>query len=223
MKKLMTVLAVLTIALSLGAVLTSAQSSMTLNIPTVGDATFSAGGTNKVDMCASGCSLVNSFGDSFVIHGLTFIPGNYTLSFSSTVLGLIGGVGPNFNISSGGGGSIVFTDTVGGGGTVDLSLLLTLVKDGTSTPNLVGTWSLVSASGNLAGLFGGTGSFDVTLGLTNSCTLDSMAAGTCSPNTGALRSGLVSPTPEPASMLLFGGGLLMVGAVLRRRRPLVRA
>lgn len=223
MRQLLIVLAVLTLAVSFSAISAYAQTDLNISPPASGQVTFQSGGANTVAMCTSTCTLTNSAGTGFVVGSggsPVILDGSYTLSFNSASLTLSG---TQFSVT-GGTGTLTYTDTFGTGGSVTLALQLTLVRDGTPTPTLSGTYAVVSSTGNLTPLFSGenaTGAFGLTLSLSG-CTLENIAKGTCFPlaptSTGKVLSGdTLGATPEPSSMLLFGTGLLVAGAILRRR------
>jgi hypothetical protein len=219
MRRLLIALAVLTLAVSFSTTTTNAQTDLNISPPASGVVSFTSGGVNTVAMCSATCTLTNSAGTGFVIGtgGSPIIGlGSYTLSLSSTSLALSGS---QFSVT-GGAGTLTYTDTFGTGGSVTMALQLTLVKDGTLAPQLVGTYVVSTATGNLLPLFSGDdakGSLSITLALSG-CTLEAIAKGTCAATTGKILSGsTLGSTPEPSSMLLFGSGLLVVGGILRRR------
>jgi hypothetical protein len=220
MQRLMISLAVLTLAFSLSPTATKAQTDLNISPPASGVVTFTSGGVNTVAMCTSTCTLTNGAGTGFVVGSggsPIILLGSYTLSFNSASLTLSG---TTFSVT-GGTATLAYTDASGATGTVTMALQLKLVKDGTPTPQLEGTYLVTTATGNLLPLFSGqnaTGLLDVTL-ILSGCTLEAIAKGTCSTaTTGKLLTGSTfGSTPEPSSMLLFGSGLLVVGGILRRR------
>jgi hypothetical protein len=77
--------------------------------------------------------------------------------------------------------------------------------------------NLTGLSGALASSFGGTGTVQVTIDLTGVGFLPTLAAPS---SLAPISHGSItptSPTPEPASLLLLGSGLLSIGGLLRRR------
>jgi hypothetical protein len=83
--------------------------------------------------------------------------------------------------------------------------------------DISGTWS--SATNVLTGNSGGNLAADHIFPCPN--TISSPCSTSSTPGTGGFATGnVVTPTPEPASMLLFGSGLLAIGTMVRRRRVL---
>jgi len=222
MKQLVIVLAVLLLAVSFGATAANAQTQVQLSVPTSGVVGFSSSSPGTISMCSTTCTLTNSSGTGLVVGsgGTPIITGgDYSLKLNAASLTLSG---TNFTVGAGTGtGTLTFTVP---GGSVTMSLQLTLVEDGSPTPTLVGTYVVTGATGVLSSLFSGMnadGSFDVTLGLTG-CPLETLAndpESCTSPSaSGRFRSGdTLGATPEPSSILLFGTGLLACGVFLRRR------
>lgn len=123
-----------------------------------------------------------------------------------------------------------FTATNVSFGNLVADLSLTGIKDGTSSPDFEGTLSFVSGSGSLASTWGAGGVVkNITIDLGPGVTVDGLLG--CPPGsssgctaiakgtseTADFSHGEFSPAPEPASMLLFGSGLLGLGSFLRRR------
>ena len=98
---------------------------------------------------------------------------------------------------------------------------LTLISDGTESPRVVGTLTITASSGPKATALwpvGSTVHFDFTVNLGTHPVLGALWAGGSTSTSGQMSSGQVLPSPEPTSMLLFGSGLLALGAALRRRK-----
>lgn len=106
-------------------------------------------------------------------------------------------------------------------GTVTMSINIQTVADGSSTPRFNGIYTVTGVTGGstLAQFFpvNATNQFDFTV-RTNGPDLLSLFNGA----NGGTASGPISSgeivTPEPASIALFGSGLLLLGRVLRRRK-----
>src|ERR1700730_14699881 len=114
----------------------------------------------------------------------------------------------------------------------------TTVANGSRNPHFNGTLSSIVATGDGAftsAFSGPTAVFDLILNQlqcnsapTNNapinsapaggCTLESLFADSTSTGLDPVSGGQLTSTPEPASMLLFGSGLFVCGAFIRRRR-----
>ncbi len=111
---------------------------------------------------------------------------------------------------------------IGGGlpvGDLTLNIFIQSVTDGTGTPRFNGTYTVntVTPGSNLANYFGvgDTNRFNFTV--ETGQTLSSLFGGSEGESTsGPITNGSIR-TPEPASIALFGSGLLLLGRVLRRR------
>jgi hypothetical protein len=116
----------------------------------------------------------------------------------------------------------------------------TTVSNGSTNPHFNGTLSNIIATGDGAftsAFSGASAVFDLILNQlqcnstpsnnapsnnasAGSCTLESLFADSTSVGLDPVSGGQMTSTPEPASMLLFGSGLFVCGAFLRRRRSL---
>jgi hypothetical protein len=104
----------------------------------------------------------------------------------------------------------------GGAGTLSGTVAIdsfeqtTTPSGGTFNNALTSTVTVLASSGALA-----TNSATFVLGITFKTNTPVDTHGATIFNTGGV--GALTPTPEPASMLLFGSGLLAIGGALRRR------
>jgi hypothetical protein len=196
-----------------------------------GSITFTSNGNGTVSFTTSG----------FTTPGLASFqsPNGTELSSGSFTLGaMTGTMGPEsdgiFDVTIGGVESFTYTATVGYGsnasanatdkltGTVDWNG----VKDGTSTPQFDDDSELAIATSVGSSTFTndfktpipGMAEIDFTVNLSSSTltTLAGESAGT--QLTGTFSSGEVTPVPEPVSLILFGSGLIGLGAARLRRR-----
>jgi hypothetical protein len=121
----------------------------------------------------------------------------YTASNTPTVL----------NISDGSGDSLM--------GTVNLFDLTQVSSFGfVNSSNLVANLTVTSATGTLASYqAAGGGNLHLILSLASATPINELNGSELA----NVFSGGISPAPEPASMLLYGTGLLAFGGILRRR------
>ncbi len=107
-------------------------------------------------------------------------------------------------------------------GALTLAILIQSVTDGTGTPRFNGTYTVNAVTGGstLANYFGvgDTNRFNFTVNLEDTGqTLSSLFGGIeGDSSSGPITNGSIR-TPEPASIALFGSGLILLGRVLRRR------
>ena len=104
----------------------------------------------------------------------------------------------------------------------------TTVANGSRNPHFNGTLSSIIATGDGAFTSAFSGSyavFDLILNQlqcnnapATGCTLESLFADSSAVGTDPVSGGQLASTPEPASILLFGSGLFVCGAFIRRRR-----
>lgn len=157
-----------------------------------------------------------------------------TFSVSATGIGISGANTFNFTLNGGpigltetspssnfytvSGGPLNLSVTGGAGsltGTVDLISFSqdTMSTSGTFDSSLLPNVHVTASSGVLAS--SPTPIFVLSIHLEDNTLIDT--SGDKIFNTGGVGTLTLAPIPEPASMLLFGSGLLAVGGVLRRR------
>ena len=100
-------------------------------------------------------------------------------------------------------------------GTVDLVSFQQATTVGTFNNAFVANVTVTSATGSLGEFSGNPGSLLLTFVLPNNMQIDDLGNGNSTKIVGGV--GFMGASPEPASMLLFGSGLLALGGVLRRR------
>lgn len=126
-------------------------------------------------------------------------PGNYSASSTPLMLTLSGNGGTTGALT----------------GTVNLVSFQQAMTVGTFNNAFVANVTVTSATGSLVGFSGNTGSLLLTLVLPTNTQIDDLGNGNSTKIAGGV--GYMSTAPEPASMLLFGSGLLALGGILRRR------
>ena len=140
--------------------------------------------------------------------------GTYTLNFATAMPIVATFNGTSFGVVQN--GPITFSYVSAGGDTLfgDLQLvgLQQVGSLGVFNQNLAA--NLTNVSGTLASsLPNGTGIMDITIRLASGVDLSTLN-GT---SIGQFSTGELTPTPEPASLLLLGGGLLTLGGAVRRK------
>jgi|GEM_PF-3554806 len=224
MRKLIMVMTVLALVLGVGAMTASAQTSITLGFGTGDSVIFTSNGNGssasvKAGSCSVGGNCISGQTTGISPNGTNATGKYYALDFTPAAI-TVTKSGGGFTLSQT--GSIAFTMGTASGGSDLLTGTLTLVSFGTvgSTgvfndsfvANLVitgGSWaSQYSAAGGIIQLVINVSSGQVT-------TVIGQPAG--STLTSTYSKGSLDPTPEPASMLLFGTGILLIGGIVRRR------
>ena len=121
------------------------------------------------------------------------------------------------NIDCSGAGNVIFLE-----GSLQLVDLTQVPGAKTGFTNFEGVFNLTGLSGTLASSWTPTAVVSLNLKFKNLMNLESLLNKTSAHRirTVKIGSGTVDPTPEPASMLLFGSGLLALGLILRRRSSL---
>jgi PEP-CTERM motif len=211
---------------------TNGQTIISLSTPSVGTTNgvvFSGlGSSTTYDSTHLGLSVdggcTGSNCKSQTVVG-TLYNGYYSISGTPTI-NLAAGVPepPFWTVSQSAPLTFCFSQDAGCTGTVYLEgnlQLLNMLNAGTtgafnynSTGNLTDLTGLVGLTSEFPG---GTGVVNLNFSTHNMPTLGSLL-GTTSSKFGTINFLTVSTTPEPTSMLLFGSGLLALGAILRRRK-----
>jgi len=170
----------------------STHATVTFSGNTVGGYTFLMGDGGAVALNTNGTASVN-------VAGITFLqlPGFTTASFEAGGAGNEDGFGKfNFSLND---------KTIGGSGYTGAVTSVTF-----NLTNTTGTWA--SATNVLTPNSGGY-TAAAHIFVCNS------SSGPCTKDAGALDTGYAANgVPEPASIALFGSGLLTLGAIIRRRR-----
>jgi hypothetical protein len=169
-------------------------SCLTVNIGTLsGNAFFELGGVVQTN--GTFALNISSFTVTSADNGTTFTPSSSPVTST-------------FSFNNG-------TDSFSG------TMHLTLISDETHSPRFVGTLTITASSGPHAPALwpvGATVNTDFTVTLRSNPVLGALWSGASASTSGQMSSGQVLPSPEPTSMLLFGSGLLALGAALRRRK-----
>jgi hypothetical protein len=206
MRKTLVVFGLLALYLGFSCVPAQAQTAISL-ILTTGAVTFttiSPGSTAMASFAATGPALQISPSATYTFSltggpaTLTqTTPGNFTVSSTPLTLTLTGTGGTTGALT----GTVNLFDSA-------QSMNMVLFNN-TNSPNL----TVTSASGSLANFSGSKDSLALWIVLGGATPIDNLGGSTKS----LVSSALLMPTPEPTSMLLFGAGLLALGAILRRR------
>lgn len=228
MRNLVTIMATLAIALALGSTTASAQNTINLmgsasTLTFTGESSASTIGLTLGSLCpnhAQGlCKAQETGGPS----------GHYTITGSATItLTLTDSAAGQWSVSQTSPLTFSFCSEVGcaGAGNViflsgDLQLVNLVQSPGAKagTFNYTEQVSLTNLTGTLAASFGSSGIIDLSLKFTSHTNIESLLNedGTHQVKNVKIGSGTLDPTPEPASMLLFGSGLVALGMILRRR------
>ena len=217
MRKLWLVLSVLTLAVTLGSMTTSAQTGIDLSTSSTAGISFTPTGMGNLSMAAA------VMGSAAGLGSLLGTNGYYTMSGAPVILTL----GPSIPLvfadyTASGSLNFDITSLPGGLGTLLLKGTLSLVDlvqfGSTGVTNTSTTLDLSITGGSLQSFYAGnTGFSQLTIQLAGLGFLPNLSGAMATKLGGATIDAL--PTPEPWSMLLFGSGLVLFGIVLRRRLP----
>lgn len=196
----------------------AAQTQITIGPGTGGSVEFTNEGTGTAAMsflgsCGAGAHCIQ--GDAYIGTSAgrydMWITGNnplLTTTASPDVFAVnMNGGTLNFNFSV---GSSTFTGTI----------QLTILKDGTSAPEVLGTLTVSSATGVFAALWkaGNIVPLDMTFSLPpGNPFVGTVVNGGAGSTNGTVSSGEIIAAPEPTSIALIGSGLLAIGTMLKRR------
>jgi hypothetical protein len=184
----------------------SAQTTVNINA-TAGAVTFTS---SSVTFNASGTASSSDPG------------GTYNFTLTGGPVGLTAAGGGNYTPDS---TTLNFTLTGTGGtvgtltGTVTLVDLVQAGAGGTGRGVGINTdfatnVTITSATGTMTEFLNNTGTLNLTLRLAGVGAISSIAT----TETASITSGSLTPNPEPASMVLFGSGLLALGAAMRKKK-----
>lgn len=212
MRKLLLLVCLLAALIALPA---AAQTQITIDKPLPGNPLiFTGDGSGNVTLTLTNCCTITG---TALSTGDLVSQGFYTLDFTgSSPIQLTSVGGGIFTVTQG--GPIAFSyGTLPGGSdllTGDLQLVSIGQTGSVGVFNQNLTANLTNLGGSLASAFGPPGGvFDITIRIASGVDLSTLEGSA----TANISSGELTPTPEPASLALLGGGLLSVGGFMRRK------
>ncbi|HWR37622.1 MAG TPA: PEP-CTERM sorting domain-containing protein [Clostridia bacterium] len=216
MRKLIVVLAC--VVMLMAALPAAAQTQITLGNPANSFIFSGDGAGNLVINLSSGTSMAGAATATGDFVGLSN-HGTYVLDFVGTApinATYVSGVAGSQTFTIVQGGPIAFSYVSSGGDTLygDLQLVGMQQAGMLGVFNQNVTANLTNLSGTLANaLSNGEATIDITIAFSTVMDLSTFEGRT----NAIFSSGELRPTPEPASLMLLGGGLLSIGGALRRK------
>jgi len=194
----------------------SAQTQITIGQSTSGSWQFQGAGATTV-------SLSGSCGVSNCISGLGYFgasAGTYSMWITGSNPTLTATSNPSLFAVNMNGGTLNFSFSLGSSSLTG-TIVLTTLKDGTLAPQFLGSLRVTGSTGVFASLWtvASIVPFDLTLSIpSGSALVDQVVSGTAASTSATNSSGEILPVPEPSSIALIGGGLLVAGSLLKRVR-----
>ncbi len=193
-----------------------AQTQITIGQSTSGSWQFQGAGVTTVSLTGS-CAVANCI-SGYVYFGPN--AGTYNMWITGANPTLTAASDPDLFAVNMNGGMLNFSFAIGSSSLTG-NIILTTLKDGSQAPQFLGSVTITGATGQFASLWttGAVVPFDLTVSLpSGSATVGQVVSGAASSTTATNSSGELLPVPEPSSIALIGGGLLVAGGLLKRIR-----